>query len=131
MYVVQKKLGACWNTPLNIRWKLCKKTSNVSSEQLHQLSRIWRDTHTFDGNLTLLVKAKLGGSSELTDRDHQLYEAHGIHDWFSHVEDSWWDAKANEMHALSDPGDSRGVFQSLKSIYGPRRSASSPMLSAG
>ena len=47
-----------------------------------------------------------------------------------HMEDSWRDAKADEVQALSDRGDSRGVFQSLKSIYGPRRPTSWPMLTA-
>ena len=47
-----------------------------------------------------------------------------------HMEDSWQDAKAGEVQALSDRGDSRRVFQSLKSIYGPRQPTSSPMLTA-
>ena len=45
-----------------------------------------------------------------------------------HMEDSWWDAKADEVQALSDRGDSGGVFQSLNSILGPRRPTSNPML---
>ena len=47
-----------------------------------------------------------------------------------HMEDSWWDSKAGEVQALSDRGDSRGVFQWLKSIFGPRRLTNSPMLTA-
>ena len=46
------------------------------------------------------------------------------------MEDSWWDAKADEMQALSDRGDSRGVFQPLKNIYGPHRPTTSPILTA-
>ena len=46
------------------------------------------------------------------------------------MEDSWWDVKADEVQALSDRGDSRGVFQSLKKIYGLSRPTSSPMLTA-
>ena len=46
------------------------------------------------------------------------------------MEESWWDAKADEVRALSDRSVSRGVFQSLKSIYGPRRPTSSPLLTA-
>ena len=46
------------------------------------------------------------------------------------MEESWWDAKADDVQALSDRDDTRGVFQSLKSIYGPHRPTSSPMLTA-
>ena len=46
------------------------------------------------------------------------------------MEDSWWDEKADEVQALSDRDNFRVVFQSLKSIYGPRRPTSSPMLTA-
>ena len=38
--------------------------------------------------------------------------------------------ESRRSEALSDRGDSRGVFQSLKSIYGPRRPTSNPMLTA-
>ena len=46
------------------------------------------------------------------------------------MEDSWQDAKGDEVQALSDRGDCGGVFQSRKSIYGPRRPTRSPMLTA-
>ena len=46
------------------------------------------------------------------------------------MEDSWWDAKADEVQARFDRGDYTGVFQSLKSIYGPHRPGSSPMPTA-
>ena len=39
-------------------------------------------------------------------------------------------AQAGEVQAFSDRGDSRRVFQLLKSIYGPSRPTSSPMLTA-
>jgi exonuclease III len=46
------------------------------------------------------------------------------------MKDKWWDQKADEVQRFADSHNSKQFFNSLKAVYGPSRSGSTPLRSA-
>ena len=46
------------------------------------------------------------------------------------MENKWWLDKAAELQAYADSGNTRAVFQALKTVYGPKSSSSCPILAS-
>ena len=45
------------------------------------------------------------------------------------MKDEWWNKKAEELQAMADRHDTHGLFQSLRTIYGPKTNAVAPIKS--
>ena len=46
------------------------------------------------------------------------------------MKDKWWSKKAEELQGMADKNDTHGLFQALKTIYGPKTNAVTPVRSA-
>ena len=46
------------------------------------------------------------------------------------MKDDWWNKKAEELQCMADRHDTHGLFDSLRSIFGPRTNAIAPIKSA-
>ena len=46
------------------------------------------------------------------------------------IHDQWWEKKADEIQAFADSNNSKQFYNSIKSVYGPLKSRSTPLLSA-
>ena len=47
------------------------------------------------------------------------------------MHDKWWEKKAEYVQGFPDSNNSKQFFNSLKTLFGPSKSGSSPLLSAG
>ena len=43
------------------------------------------------------------------------------------MKDDWWNKKAEAVQDLTESGNPRAFFESLKEVYGPRHSVTSPL----
>lgn len=46
------------------------------------------------------------------------------------MKDKWWAGKAEEVQKYADSHNSKQFFGALKTVYGPSKSGSTPLLSA-
>ena len=46
------------------------------------------------------------------------------------MHDKWWEKKAEEVQGFADSNNSKQFFNSLKTVFDPSKSGSSPLLSA-
>ena len=46
------------------------------------------------------------------------------------MHDQWWEKKAEGVQGFADSNNSKQLFSSIKSVYGPSKSGSAPLLSA-
>ena len=95
----------------------------------------WFDEN--DAHITQLLQEKNKAFMEWQDDPSSTPKA----DRFSHLRaharkqlqqmrDRWWDAKAEEVQKYADAHNSRQFFSALKTVYGPSRSGSTPLLSS-
>ena len=114
---------------INNDWESFRSTAyTAAAESLGYPRRVNADWLL--GNNRAAFQERLSNPRSQTAIQHHTQTKSKLQRELRQVEDSWWNAKADEVQALSDRGDSSGVFLSLKSNYGPRRPSSSPVLAA-
>jgi len=123
-------------TSVNAQWQLLSTaTHEVMTEHLKPPSR--RNADWFDENsetIQTLLQERTAAkndmlSSGLRSKTAKYKECkRKVQRSMRQMKDEWWNKKAEAVQDLAESGNPRAFFESLKEVYGPRHSVTSPLL---
>ena len=119
-------------------WKRLKENTYHASLEIfgkpNKKSKDWFED--CDGNIQTLIDQKNKAHREMLMNNNSqtkaaLSKAKAVlQREIRQMKDNWWNKKAEELQAMADRHDTHGLFQSLRTLYGPRSNVVAPIKSA-
>lgn len=123
-------------TSVNDQWQLLNRaTHEVMSEHLKPPSR--RNADWFDENnesIKILLEERATARNEMLSSGLRSKTAkykeckRKLQQSLRQMKDEWWNMKAEAVQELAEGSNPRAFFESLKEVYGPHCSITSPLL---
>lgn len=116
---LQENENSDWNA---LKTALLNSAETVLGHQKHR-SKDWFDDN--DEEIAVLLQERNSASGVRLKEVKQ-----NIKNKLREMKDNWWKERAEETQQFADNGNTKGLFQSLKAVFGPRKSTSVPLLSS-